>query len=700
MSVKPICPHYSFESPGTIFDEEAMTALELAARTARKVNECVEEVNHIPAKVAQDVNTHIVAGDFDRQIDKYSNEFGTNVTRRIDNILASGEQPSEVVDMRYQFDGKTAGSAGTAMREQFKVLHRLENGAIFAGNNNPLKISKNTDGSITVKFTSKLTIMVNGKEAVVSWDDLLANIPDHSTKDGDIVTITIPTYQALIYKDGDYALSIKGVKNLDALEIPLIINGWCEVLGGNLAVEWGLHNIHKQMANQAQTVYHAWPPRFELTPRYTHTDGKVYLRIRVSDLFTCMTADPTNRTRALEFTPERVSELGACYFVDASGMHTILLEPYHILVYNVRTDHYAIRQYMDYIDPDDIVMMTTAWGTPLAGTLMDNYNAYHTYSTANTNGDTGGVYKEYGDKVANYSAVCANASYNSERILFFTDPHLCQKGEDWEALFTQYMGTVREVFNVSPADRVICGGDWLGNGDTKKEALYKLGFVRGKMREMFGDKIHMVVGNHDTNYQGADPATDVLTQKEVANVLLGNPNADKCYYDFMTANTHFFVFNCGVDNNDTEREFCDQQAQITWFKNKLLERANATAPYNIVLIFHMVNTTSDSNVLNGVTNYALQIAKAFNNRTSFYHPMLGGTVDFSNIYIDKGYVQFGLSGHYHEERAESINDFPVFTFTHLRDGDTPSFALLGVNYDNREMHIENIGEGTFSVKKF
>ena len=37
--------HYSMTTPGTIYDEEALTALELAGRTATKVNECVEQVN-------------------------------------------------------------------------------------------------------------------------------------------------------------------------------------------------------------------------------------------------------------------------------------------------------------------------------------------------------------------------------------------------------------------------------------------------------------------------------------------------------------------------------------------------------------------------------------------------------------------------------------------------------------------------------
>lgn len=37
--------HYALENPGSIYDEEALTSLELCARTAHKVNECVETIN-------------------------------------------------------------------------------------------------------------------------------------------------------------------------------------------------------------------------------------------------------------------------------------------------------------------------------------------------------------------------------------------------------------------------------------------------------------------------------------------------------------------------------------------------------------------------------------------------------------------------------------------------------------------------------
>lgn len=76
--------HYSMTCPGSVYDEEALTALELAARTVKKVNECVDLVNQnesdvknaieeqIPATIASDIMDHIEGGTFDNQIDEHT----------------------------------------------------------------------------------------------------------------------------------------------------------------------------------------------------------------------------------------------------------------------------------------------------------------------------------------------------------------------------------------------------------------------------------------------------------------------------------------------------------------------------------------------------------------------------------------------------------------------------------------------------
>lgn len=123
--------HYALTTPGSIYDEEAMTALELAGRTAAKVNECVEEVNKIPATISNDVQQHIEGGTFDRQIDEFTGKITDQVKTtemtlgsRLDNLLGSVEEggtsmDAEVIDMRVGANGKQYTSAGTAVRDQF-----------------------------------------------------------------------------------------------------------------------------------------------------------------------------------------------------------------------------------------------------------------------------------------------------------------------------------------------------------------------------------------------------------------------------------------------------------------------------------------------------------------------------------------------------------------------------------------------------
>lgn len=120
--------HYSLTNPASIYDEDAMTALQLAARTAAKVNECVTEVNNIPGTVENAVETHIQNGEFDKQISDYAGELET----RLNNLLGSVTTGSttldaEVLDIRVGENGDTYGSAGEALRGEIARCLRSGN---------------------------------------------------------------------------------------------------------------------------------------------------------------------------------------------------------------------------------------------------------------------------------------------------------------------------------------------------------------------------------------------------------------------------------------------------------------------------------------------------------------------------------------------------------------------------------------------
>ncbi len=132
MSIKPLNPHYAMENPASVYDEEALTALELAGRTTGKVNEVVKKVNEftgdmtkkhdklvesVPGIVSDAVQEHVNNGTFDDQVDRH---YG-NLKARVDNLVVNGEENlAEVVDIRVGAQGFKFDNAGNAVREQFQ----------------------------------------------------------------------------------------------------------------------------------------------------------------------------------------------------------------------------------------------------------------------------------------------------------------------------------------------------------------------------------------------------------------------------------------------------------------------------------------------------------------------------------------------------------------------------------------------------
>ncbi len=143
MSINPLNPHYAMENPPTIYDEEAMTALELSGRTTAKINELVEAQNQlrqnteqtmgdmlnvdIPEKVLQTVEQYAENGMFTEIIDEYAGE----LSARLNNLLGGIEHGStvmdaEIIDGRVRADGASCDTLGGATRAMDAELQTLK----------------------------------------------------------------------------------------------------------------------------------------------------------------------------------------------------------------------------------------------------------------------------------------------------------------------------------------------------------------------------------------------------------------------------------------------------------------------------------------------------------------------------------------------------------------------------------------------
>lgn len=153
--------HYSLNNPASVYDEEALTALELAGRTAAKVNEVVEDqnnlreetethlgeqdttiakrldaqdskirselydikVNEIPLTVTHEIQGRIDNGEFYNQIDSHLGNLNERVNNLLNNIPEGGTtSDAELVDIRVDSEGQTHANAGSSVRWQSKYV--------------------------------------------------------------------------------------------------------------------------------------------------------------------------------------------------------------------------------------------------------------------------------------------------------------------------------------------------------------------------------------------------------------------------------------------------------------------------------------------------------------------------------------------------------------------------------------------------
>lgn len=708
--------HYALESNPTVYDEESLTALQLIARTTGKVNECVEQVNELPRMVSDDVQKHINNGDFDKQINKYAGELEDHISEvdkkhsvnlnnevealknRIDNIVSNagdGSIPTEVVDARLDGMGRTHGSLHTAIQEQAKQMTNVQNGFAYLGGNNCANLIVNNDGSVSVESNGRWTYRGSFGTITFDWSTICVNIADHVEtmyeSEGVIyrVRINIPTYHTLVLNMKDKLLYLRNHAVCDAYDMVLVQNSYGNPVRGVIVDEWVYRNILENHKN-AYTVRGAYLyggedfkmefRKDEDTPALDVTMyGRPTLCYGSDDAYLCdFDGD------AIESIKENVS-----YPNDIDIIATIKIPGWCSLVFNHIDKRWHFR-YRGNLQNGDILAIATGYCQPLCGTLLDEWSTRKNMEFAQYIGTESLGYNPP-NGVKEFNSLI-NGKTTVEKFLWFTDPHLCE-GADWQAEFETYKKHLKACYDATPTTFAVCGGDWLGNGDTQAEACFKLGFIEGQMTSIFRDKYYPVVGNHDTNYQGvltegASANTGLLDKTTIRNLWVRDYKILSPVYSFDGENTRFFVFDSELDWDLSMNDY--KIEQLFWFCEELAKMRDG----NVVAFIHIYyNYDGTSNQTSEMGKKITEIANAFNERSS-YTLMEGLSFDFSNT---GGKFRFVLAGHNHGDSVTIEDNIPVILTTDTRDNGTPTFDLCLADYDNNKLHLCRVGSGESRV---
>lgn len=698
--------HYSLENPASVYDEEAITALELAGRTAAKVNECINQVNEnteaLPGMVADTVQEHIDGGAFNEQIDTFAGDIKDQVeandkkqttnlanevatlSKRINNIVSNpgnGSTPTELVDARTDGLGNTHASLFESLQTQSKQASNIHQGLVYLGSNSCVDLTVNNDGTITIKSVGRLTYRGYYGTKVLEWAECAVNIPtDKITYITDkTVEITLPTYHSFVYNVKDKLYYFRNHAVCEPFDIPLVQNGYGNPYKGVLVDEWKYRNLVRQKADMfvvnGAYIYQGSTGDMVFTPNNTKETLDVYF---IGRLTWCW----RNDNKVIEWDLDgSLSEIKDHVTVESSTRVTISIPGWNALVYNINDNKYHLRWRANMFE-GDIPAIMTGYLQLLGGTLVSEWNAKQSNKfLAYLEGSN--IANVIPDSVKTYAGQI-NGTDKFESFLFFTDPHLCE-GTDWETEFQTYKDYLEGVYASTPATFALCGGDWLGNSDTVEQACFKLAFIDKQMHSIF-DRYYPMVGNHDTNYQGKLQEGDANYTGQLSTQTIKNlwfRDQGKAYYRFQGEHTDFLVLDSGLDNR-TSLDAYDTE-QLIWMCNELI-----TSPAeNMAVALHIYydNGTADENIA-PLARAMSDIAGAFNARTSYN--LSDRTFDFSGA---SGKIRFILAGHRHGDTLTTAQGIPLVVTADTRHGGQPTFELVLVDYDNNKLSLTRVGSG-------
>jgi hypothetical protein len=215
-----------------------------------------------------------------------------------------------------------------------------------------------------------------------------------------------------------------------------------------------------------------------------------------------------------------------------------------------------------------------------------------------------------------------------------------------------------------------------------------MGYIDGFMHSMF-DNCYMLVGNHDTNYQGKLTPESATYTTRLSNECITNlwyRKEGKNYFSFKGAKTVFYCFDTGTEQQELTAFNNYGWEQVTWFAEKLLLNETDHIAIASHILYDISPTSGD---VCPIMEEVLKVAEAFNNRQTI--SVDGNLFDFTTV---NGYVDFAICGHSHGDFTGVLNGIPYFlTINAGVATNIASFDLVFVDYDNPIIKLIRVGQG-------
>lgn len=261
---------------------------------------------------------------------------------------------------------------------------------------------------------------------------------------------------------------------------------------------------------------------------------------------------------------------------------------------------------------------------------------------------------------------------DSLMFTFFTDPHT-MPSETYNIRPEDALLRLREVrwiYENTPSQFVLCGGDWITDSYTLQEAMRICARVPNMMRTEIGERAYTIVGNHDINSQNT---AATLTEAQLARIWY---DKDVGYYTLSGDRWTLYAFDSG---HMTSPMSAYRWGQVDWFAQSLLGN---TKPH----LLGAIHVWAVDNIPTGLVENLTSVANAFNQRDTI--TVNGHTYDFSQA---TGTFHFIVSGHFHNDFYMNNNNIPCFGTAATHRGLCTDVCC--VDFDNAIIHMTRFGFG-------